>query len=173
MLPRYPLAPQESPTFTSPMEEKKVRPGGRREGQRGGLRTFPSLLDVPGQQRAQVCSGFSVRPRHRPQLPAGRLLRPRRPRARGVRGRRRLRQGARRQDGRQQAQAHAAVHGCGEQREGDVNEEVRHPWPPEEGRTPKVQGRGLSPEARDSGSASTREPATPARAFGRTAFSLG
>lgn len=135
------------------MAEKRVRPGGRREGQRGGLRTFPSLLDVSGQQRSQVCSGLVVHPRHRPQLPPGRLLLLLRPRARGVRVRHRLRQGARRQDRHQQAQARAAVHGCGEQREGDVNEKVGHPRALEEGRTPKVQRRGLSPKARGSGSA--------------------
>lgn len=83
------------------------------------IRTFPGLLDVPGQQRAQVRSGLAVHLLHCPQLPPGRLLLALRPWARRVRRRYGLRQGARRQYRQQHAQAHAAVHGCREQSGGE------------------------------------------------------
>lgn len=144
--------------------------GGRRERQGGGLRTFPRLLDVPGQQRAQVRSGFVVHSPHGPQLPPRGFVLLLRPGARGVRGRHGLRQGARRQDSHQHAQAQATVHGCGEQRGGDVNEKVGPPRALAEGRAPEVRRRGLSPNARGSGPArqvqarGSRDPSARVRA---------
>ena len=160
VLPVFPA--EELPSSTSPTVEKRVRTGGRRERQGGGLRTFPRLLDVPGQQRAQVRSGLVVHSPHGPLLPPRGLVLLLRPGARGVRGRHGLRQGARRQDSHQHAQAQATVHGCGEQREGDVNGKVGPPRALAEGRAPRGTEKGAQSKraglrTRQAG-ASTREP---------------
>lgn len=84
--------------------------------------------------------------------PPGRLLLLLRPRAR-VRVRHRLCQGARRQDRHQQAQAPRPRSWPREQRAWTGTKSAGHPRALEEGRTPKVQRRGLSPKARGSGSA--------------------